>query len=103
MFFLVLVAHPKPTSADYGVDDGGYAACWANAPDAETAELQARVLLSDIGWESDEVDQPPRVVERGEYAGDPTKLAKFDQALIDGVVITLNTWPVGAPDEESPE
>ena len=103
MYFLVLVAHPKPNSVDYGADDGAYAACWANAPDAETAELQARVLLSDIGWDSDEVDQAPRFVEREEYAGDPTKLARFDQALTDGVVITLNMWPVEAPDEEPSE
>lgn len=102
MYFLVLVAHPKPTSADYGVEDGAYAACWANAPDAETAELQARVLLGDIGWDADEVDQAPRFVERHQYDGEPTKLARFDQALQDGVVITLNTWPVGAPDDESP-
>ena len=100
MYFLVLVAHPKQTSADYGVEDGALAACWVNAPDPETAELQARVLLGDIGWHSDEVDQPPQVVERERYEGDPAGLARFDQALQDGVVITLNTWPVGAPDDD---
>ena len=98
MYFLLLEATPRPGSDAYGTTDGAYAACWAAASDAVVAESQVRAFLETIGWDTDVVEEV-RAVERDEFLGKPDSLALFDQAVTDGVVITLHRWPVGAPEE----
>jgi hypothetical protein len=100
MYFLVLAAHPKADNPDYGSIDGALASCWVKAISAEEAESAARALLDDHGWHTEELDEPPRAIAREEHAEDPEKLALYDQANLDGFVMTLHTWPVGAPDEK---
>ncbi len=94
VFYLVLEVFPKPTSAAYGIKDGAYAACWAVAADARSAERRARALLEELGWDIECVDECRRV-ERREFLEQPESLAHFDQAAMDGIVITLHTWPLG--------
>ena len=98
MYWLMIHAHPRPESDDYGTVDAGWASCFVNTADASEAEARARDLLADTGWDSEELEDS-KVVSREEYEQDPEMLAKFDQALSDGVVITLHAWDVGAPDE----
>ena len=98
MYFVMLLAHPKPSDA-YGQIDGAYAACFVDAGSAAEAERQVRQALDAGGWDTEAVEEL-RVVTREQYAEDPDTLAKFDQALADGLMMTLHTWPVGAADED---
>ena len=99
MYFVVLAVHPAPSHARYGEIDGAYAACWADAMSAREAELVAREALAASGWETDEVEEPPRMVVREEFVGDAVAAQRFDEARESGVAVTLHTWPVGAPDQ----
>jgi hypothetical protein len=100
MYFLVLAAHPKADNPEYGSIDGAFASCWVKAISPEEAESAARSLLDDHGWHTEELEEPPRTIGREDYVEEPAKLALYDQAVLDGFVMSLHTWPVGAPDEE---
>ena|SRR5687768_14396837 len=94
----MLSATPKPSNNAYGETDGAFAACFVSTDDPEEAEAEARALLETIGWDTDELEEV-KAVSRDQYEGDAAALEHFDQAIIDGIVITLHMWPVGAPDE----
>ena len=98
MYWVMLQTHPRPDSDDYGQKDAAYASCFVATMDAAEAEERAREALAEHGWDSDELEDG-RVVTREDYEDDPDTMEKFDQAMIDGVVITLHSWDVGAPDE----
>lgn len=97
MYFLVFEIRPLPSSPDHGQIGGAFASCWVAADDGATAEREARQLLEEHGWQVG--DGPPDecyAVTRDRYAGDDARLARFDRAAAEGIVITLHTWPVGA-------
>ena len=100
MYFVMLGVTPKPSNREYGVTDGAYATCWVATDDSVVAESQARSLLEDTGWDVTEVEEA-YPVKRDRYLTDPVTLGRFDQASVDGVVVTLHTWPVGAPDDDA--
>jgi len=99
MYFVMLGATPKPSNERYGVTDGAYAACWVATDDPAAAECRARSLLEDIGWDVTGAEESYPVT-RDQYAEGSVALERFDQASVDGVVVTLHTWPIGAPDDE---
>ena len=100
MQFLSILVHPRTDSDEYGVVDGAYAACWVNEPTLELAEAAARAFLEASGWDAEEVEEAYSV-NRERYLEQERSLSLFDQALTDGVVVTLHTWPVGAPEDDS--
>ena len=94
MFFITLEAAPKPTHARYGEIDGAFVSCWVNEPTAHLAEQVARAGIDSAGWDALVVDERRSVI-REEYIEKPEALEYFDQASIDGLVLTFHTWPVG--------
>lgn len=100
MYFVMLEASPKPTNSAYGKTDGAFAAMFVNEPIQAAAEAAAMAFVEENGWDVIELSEA-YPVELDQYPlGDPSR-DKFEQALLDGVVATFNTWPVGAPDEET--
>ncbi|MDB4915176.1 MAG: hypothetical protein JWM95_2820 [Gemmatimonadetes bacterium] len=100
MYFLILEAHPKPDHSEYGTIDGAFVSVFVDAVSAAAAERAARGLITDTGWQSDDLDEEPRWIDRAELEGNAESLERFDQASSDGIVATFHNWPVGAPDEE---
>jgi len=98
VYFVNLEAHPKPNSEAYGTISGAQAACWVATDSPAVAEERARATLADAGWDTEELEEL-RPVTRDDFVQSPDSLERFDQAIMDGIVITLHTWPVGAPDE----
>ena len=98
MYFVNLEAHPKPDSEAYGTVSGAQAVCWVATDSPVVAEQQARATLADAGWDTEELEEL-RPVTRDDFMHSPVSLDRFDQALTDGIVVTLHKWPVGAPDE----
>jgi hypothetical protein len=103
MYFLILEAYPMATHRNYGRIDGAFAACFVDASSAEGAERAARAFLADANWEVEGVDETVRWIDRSELLGNAESEEHFDQALVDGIVVSMNTWPVGALDEEGGE
>jgi hypothetical protein len=99
VFRLVYLAHPKPSSPDYGVIDGAYASCWVKEPVIEAADTAAREFLEAEGWDIEELDEAYRVSDETCLPGAVGR-DLFEQVQNDGIVVQLHTWPVGAPEEE---
>ncbi|MHB1299046.1 MAG: hypothetical protein ACYC0B_11010 [Gemmatimonadaceae bacterium] len=98
MFWLMLYAHPRFDHAEYGVTDAAWASCFVRDDLPEDAEALARESLLKAGWDTEQLEEIRRV-SRDMYIELPDMLEKYDQAIIDGVVVTLHTVPVGAPEE----
>jgi hypothetical protein len=99
MFFFTLLAHPKPTHAEYGTIDGAYVACWVNESVEAEAEQMARDAIEALGWDVEErEDGFPVSLE--DYEPNSPSRAMYEQATLDGIVLNFHRWPVGAPDED---
>ena len=91
MYFIILEAKPALTHPRHNEFAGAFAACWVATDDPANAEREARSVLADAGWEAHTVDEQ-YPVERERYLGNAESLRCFDQAVVDGVCVTLNTW-----------
>jgi hypothetical protein len=91
MYFIIIEATPQRTHPRHDEFAGAFAACWVATDDPAVAESEARSVLADAGWEARTVDEH-HPVQRERYLGDAERLRCYDQALIDGVCISLNTW-----------
>ena len=99
MHFVVFEAHPKPQHAEYGRIDGAFVSAFVNEAVPAAAEAMAREFIEEQGWDIVVLDQSyPVDQERFELESESRE--HFDQALVDGIVVTFHRWPVGAPDEE---
>jgi hypothetical protein len=96
--FILILAHPKPTNEEYGRVDGAWVSCWVNEPVPAAAEAVAIEFLDAMGWDVDEVDETHPIDEKT-YGVDDLGRGYVEQARIDGIVIRMHTWDVGAPDE----
>jgi len=94
MFFITLEASPKPSHERYGAVAGAFASCWVNELTSDLAEQAVRAAIEANGWDALDLDEC-RVVTRQEFIEKRESLELFDQASIDGLVITFHTWPVG--------
>ena len=104
MYFFSFEVFPKHTNPEYGRVDGAFAAVFVNDSVQRAAETAARDLIEEAGWEIDGLDDVRPVTLDSFPLGDPNR-DKFEQALVDGIVVTFHQWPVGAPedDEDSDE
>jgi len=100
VYFLSFEAHPKPAHPDYGRVDGAFAAVFVNESVADAAEAAARSFIEEAGWDVGELDASHPVELASFPPGDPSR-ERFEQALIDGIVVTFHQWPVGAPDHDA--
>jgi len=98
LFFITLEASPKPGHLEYGHIDGAFVSCWVNEPTRDLAEGATRAEIESAGWDVVELDECRRVI-RDEYLENPDALEHFDQASIDGLVLTFHTWPIGADED----
>jgi len=99
MYFVMLEASPKPLHPAYGKTDGAFAAVFVNESVHAAAEAAATAFVEEHGWDVIEVNEA-YPVEIDQYPVGDSSRDHFEQALLDGVVATFNTWPVGAPEDE---
>jgi hypothetical protein len=92
MFFVVLEAKPRSGSKAASLYGGAAAACWINVDSPELALARASELLRATDWREFKVLEN-RPVERSAYMPDDPNLGYFDQALTDGEVCVLYTYP----------
>ena len=98
MHYFMFLAHPKPSSREYGVTDGAYVSCWVNDPIGGSAEVAARALIEEAGWDVDEREEA-YPVDDTYYAPDDSGFERYKQAHLDGICAVFHRWAVGAPDE----
>ena len=98
MYFLVYLAHPKPSHREYGVVDGAYVSVWVRDPVEAVADRIARESIEAEGWDIEERDEAYALGD-DHYALDQDGYAYMEQARLDGICLVFYRWNVGAPDE----
>lgn len=97
MKFLLYEVHPKPSHPEYGAIDGAFASIWVNEWAQAPAEAVARELIEVNLWDCEALEEAyPVTLDL--YSETDVGRARFEQALVDGVVGTFFRWQVGAPD-----
>ena len=72
--------------------------CWVNEPTEKLAESAARAEIESAGWDIVDCEESSRI-DREDYL-ESESLPYFDQALTDGVVLVIHSWPVGGDSDE---
>src|SRR4051812_26126471 len=97
MYFILYLAHPKPSHAEYGVTDGAYVSCWIDDPVEPSADAAARALIEAAGWDVHDREEAYPVAE-GHYTPGDVGAERVAQARLDGICATFHRWAVGAPE-----
>jgi hypothetical protein len=88
----------RPSHPRYGELDGAMINCWVNEPTESLAESAARAEIEAAGWDILEYEESSRI-DREDYLKSDS-LEYFDQALTDGGVLVVHSWPVGGDIDE---
>ena len=98
MYFFTFLAHPKPSSTEYGTVDGAYVNVWVDDPLEISAEATAREFVEADGWDIERREEAHRLAPDHYGAGD-SGFEHMAQAHADGLCAVFHEWRVGAPDE----
>lgn len=97
---VMVTATPQPDRPELA----GYGGATINVYTLESSEQAARELafreVRDAGWEPHEVDEQFWLT-RADLTETPQGLEYFEQALIDGIVLVVHTFPAGPEAEGS--
>jgi hypothetical protein len=84
---------PAPHNPESGTLGGAFIICWVDRPTLAQAEAVARKCIEEVGWEIKSVTES-NIVERADYADNPTGLEYFEQALVDKEVFVFHEYPL---------
>ncbi len=105
LFLIRMVAKPSPQNREAAEVGGAYANCWVDADELRVAEAKAIERIECEQWQPTKFDHW-EIVSRRCYIEDPNRdeterqelLERVDEAFEYGVSMTLNCWPIDAPD-----
>jgi hypothetical protein len=92
MYFASIEASPQKgtdASSRYG---GAQVACWINTDDWVDARKRAIALIERSGWRVVSV-QEEKTISSGTYSPGDEGLRYFNQAITDGEVCAIHTYP----------
>jgi hypothetical protein len=92
---ILLQYHSRPKDKPVNPDDtaGAYINCWINYNNQKEAERKAIEMMDENGWTDVTLDES-FTVDRSDYEGNEDQLEYFDQAVIDGEVLVVYTYPL---------
>ena len=91
LYVVTVEASPLP-GPDFESTGGAYINVFTTAStEAEALGIASREV-AEAGWRFDSVDQVVWVT-RANYTDDTTGLEYFEQALIDGIVLVIHSYP----------
>ena len=99
MFFLTFLAVPTSDAKEFHESGGAYVSCWIQSGDRSAAEQRARDLIQDYGWSVEGLEEGA-IVTSADYDRDDEDREFYEQALVEGEVLVLNTWPRGEEEDD---
>jgi hypothetical protein len=94
MYFAILDASPKCGTDAFDRYGGAHIACWINTVDFKEARVKAMALAEHSGWFVRAVKEE-KLISAADYDPANEGLDRFNQALIDGEVSVIYTFPQG--------
>jgi hypothetical protein len=91
LYAITVEALPVP-GPDFEPVGGAYINVLTTAPTEKEALEVASHEVVEAGWRLSSIDSVAWVT-RADYADDATGLEYFEQALIDGIVLVIHTYP----------
>ena len=93
MFYFLFDVRPKPGTKEAAEAGGAYVNCWIYRQTENEAKERAHFLIEKDGWIINEL-QEGREVTEDYYSNNSEGLEHFKQALEDGEVLVINSWPL---------
>jgi hypothetical protein len=92
MYFTIIEVIPEKESSAYSKYAGAHIACWINLAKSKEANQKAIELIVRSGWSIVKVIEEKEVFADS-YSLEDDGLEYFEQALIDGEVCVVHTFP----------
>jgi hypothetical protein len=92
MYFAVIEASPKRGTEAFTLYEGAHVACWVNTTDYKSGRERAVALVNQSGWFVKRVREE-KILCGADYEPTHDGLERFNQALIDGEVCVIYTFP----------
>ena len=92
LYVVRILARPSAESAHFEHSGGAYVNCWLDMPSEAAAVSRAETEVRESGWIPESVESIVEV-RREDYGTDDDGREYFEQALLDGVVLVVNTFP----------
>jgi hypothetical protein len=92
MYFSVVEASPKKGTEAFARYGGAHIACWVNTVDWTTGREKVVSLIEGNGWMVKSV-QEEKTISAEDYRSDDQSMQLFRQALTDGEVCVIYTFP----------
>jgi hypothetical protein len=90
VFFVTVAVRPVQLD-DVKRATGAVINCWLRASSNIEAVGNARREIRELGWVPTE-ELSPTVVHREDYEDNNAAIEYFDQAILDGIAISIHTW-----------
>jgi hypothetical protein len=98
LYLITIEALPVPGSKAADTCGGAYINVYTTEPSESAAVQAASREVAEAGWQSRAIEKVV-FVTREDYDEDSEGLEYFDQALIDGIVLVVHSFP-NTPDDE---
>lgn len=95
MFYFLFDVRPKPGTKEAVESGGAFVNCWIQRQTENEASERARFMLEGNNWIINEL-QESREVDEDYYLDDSEGMEYYKQALTDGEVLVINSYPLEA-------
>jgi hypothetical protein len=99
LYIVTIEALPAPGSEHFALYGGAYIDVFTDDSTIEAAIETARHEAEEAGWHIQRVQRAVWVT-RTDFDDDAEALECFEQALVDGVVSLVQTYPLGREDDD---
>lgn len=93
MHYYLFNVRPKPGTKEASECGGAFVNCWIQRPTEDEASERARFMLESNNWIVNELKESREVTE-DYYEDESEGMEYFKQALIDGEVLVINSFPL---------
>ena len=99
VFVVIVEALPGVGSEDFMSVGGAFISVFTSDSTESEALATASREVADAGWQFKSIDSVA-LVTRSDYEDDSEALQYFEQALLDGVVLVMHTYPADPQEED---
>ena len=102
VYVVTVEAVPAPDSERFATYAGAFINVYVRTSSSDEAIAAATQEVAEAGWVCRSIDEAA-FLTREDLCDSPEGSSHFDQAMLDGVVVVIHSFPIAAPDREETE